>query len=302
VHQRPEGGEAGAFEWLRGQFGVRLDELMVEALVVRQLSPAVIGCAADIAINAFNAGDLTLLFLRAGLKPESGYGKSALVSNGITAAVRAADRGDRGARVGLNEFVRLVAERVAPRAPDDLIEEGTAFWRLREATRSDGFDLKAEYSPDERARLVGARFLPLDEPEAPLSDEVTALEDEFIELGLDVALNHYRQAVKNFVDQDFEAANGQLRTMFEAVVVHFAESLGFDHVKAGAGGNAIAYLITEEHLPERDGGTFIRGLWWIVQTNGPHPGTTTAGEVHFRMLTMTGAARYLIDRFSRDDQ
>ena len=47
----------------------------------------------------------------------------------------------------------------------------------------------------------------------------------------------------------------------------------------------------------RDGGDFIRGLWQITHTNGPHPGTTTAGEVHFRMLTMTGAARYLIDRF-----
>jgi hypothetical protein len=267
-------------------------------LVVRQLSSAVVGCAADIAINAFNAGDLNLLFLRAGLKPEYGYGKSALVGNGITAAVRAAADGDRGAQVGLNEFVRLVAERIAPRAPDDLIEPGTPFWRLLEATRSDGFDLRAQYSPDERERLVDVRFLPLDEPAAPLSDEVTALEHEFIELGLDVALNHYRQAVKNFVDQDFEAANGQLRTMFEAVVVHFAVSLGFNQAKAGEGGKAIGYLITEGHLPERDGGNYIRGLWWIVQTNGPHPGTTTAGEVHFRMLTMTGAARYLIDRFS----
>jgi hypothetical protein len=61
-------------------------------------------------------------------------------------------------------------------------------------------------------------------------------------------------------------------------------------------------LVTEGHLPERDGGKFIQGLWSIVQTNGPHPGTTTAGEVHFRMATMTGAARYLIDRFSRSGQ
>jgi hypothetical protein len=42
---------------------------------------------------------------------------------------------------------------------------------------------------------------------------------------------------------------------------------------------------------------FIDGLWKIVYTNSPHPGTTTAGETHFRLLALTGAARYLIDRF-----
>jgi hypothetical protein len=127
--------------------------------------------------------------------------------------------------------------------------------------------------------------------------EDLALEAEFVRLGLTDARNHYRQAVKNFVEQDFEAANGQLRTMFEAVIINVAMSVGFQPQKAGEGGNAINYLKTNGHLPDRDGGNFIQGLWWIVSTNGPHPGTTTAGEVHFRMLTMTGAARYLIDRF-----
>ncbi len=118
-----------------------------------------------------------------------------------------------------------------------------------------------------------------------------------MKLGLTVALNHYRQAVQNFVEENFEAANGQLRTMLESVIIHFAEAKGFPRTKQGDGGNAIAYLRDNGHLPERDGGDFVRGLWSITHTNGPHPGTTTAGEVHFRMLTLTGAARYLLDRF-----
>lgn len=51
-------------------------------------------------------------------------------------------------------------------------------------------------------------------------------------------------------------------------------------------------------LPERDGGHFVRGLWQITHTNGPHPGTSDAGEARFRLQALTGAARYLIDRFT----
>ena len=104
-------------------------------------------------------------------------------------------------------------------------------------------------------------------------------------------------ALKNFVEQDVETADGALRTMLESVIIHFAVAKGFQQTRQGDGGNAIAYLRDYGHLPERDGGDFVGGLWWITHTNGPHPGTTTAGEVHFRMQTLTGAARYLIDRF-----
>jgi hypothetical protein len=118
----------------------------------------------------------------------------------------------------------LVAERTAPAEEGD-VPAGTPFWQLREALRSDGLDLVAEYETTEemwgrsRSRLLGARLLPLDGPRAPLSDEITALEHEFDRLGLTVARNCYRQAVDHLVEQRFEAANGQLRAMFEAVAV-----------------------------------------------------------------------------------
>jgi hypothetical protein len=50
-----------------------------------------------------------------------------------------------------------------------------------------------------------------------------------------VAANHYQQAVDNFHEQHFEAADGQLRSMFEAVVVDVAKGLGFTSTRAGAG-------------------------------------------------------------------
>jgi hypothetical protein len=267
---------------------------------MRLLSSTVIGYAAEAAIDVCHLGDLNILFMRAGLSrfvPGPAYSKSSLVSAAITPALRAANDGEESAKDGLNEFVRLVAERVGPKTPEEEVVPGTAFWRLREAARSDGFDLRVDFSNDARRQGVGMRLLPLDEPEMPLSEEITALEADFTRLGLTVALNHYRQAVRNFVNEDFEAANGQLRSMFESVIIYFAITKGFLQAKQGEGGNAIAYLRGNGYLPEREGSDFVRGLWWIVQTNGPHPGTTTAGEVHFRMLAMTGAARYLIDRF-----
>ncbi|TDD81161.1 hypothetical protein E1293_19205 [Actinomadura darangshiensis] len=190
----------------------------------------------------------------------------------------------------------MVAEKLAPKFAQDEIR--TEFAKLREMTRSAGFDLRPEFSSEGVEALVRVRLLPLEEPKIPLSEEITALEADFARLGLDVATTCYQQAVDSFVDGRFLAANGQLRSMFEAVVIHFAVVNGFNSTQQGDGGRAIGYLKDKGFPPPDDGGNFIHGLWKITHTSGPHPGTTDAGEVHFRMLAITGAARYLIDRFA----
>lgn len=273
---------------------------------VKHISSPVIGCAADIARDVFSKADLEIVFMKAGLDgfmPSNSYGKAELVARTVRSAQQRATDADLAARKALYEFVRLIAERTAPDEHGD-IRAGTPFWRLREALRADGFDLVAEYETSEdrwgapETNLVGVRLLPLDEPRAPLSDEITALEHDFDRLGMTVAKNCYRQAVDNLVDQRFEAANGQLRAMFEAVVVHVATAHGFTTTVQGAGGSAINHLIGHGLLPENDGGHFVRGLWKITHTNGPHPGTSDAGEARFRLQALTSAARYLIDRFT----
>ncbi|MFP3991006.1 hypothetical protein U9R90_26770 [Streptomyces sp. E11-3] len=275
---------------------------------MRTPSSPVVGTAADIAKNAFSEGELEILFLQAGLDgfmPKSWYGKAKLVAPTVRTARAAAADADPAAVEGLRDFVRLVAEKVAPNTPDG-VEAGTPFWKLREAVRSDGFDLHAEYTEITSAdpweslhyRLAGVRLLPLDEPRAPLSAEITALEDDLARLGMDVARSCYQQAVANLVEQRFEAANGQIRAMLEEVAAHLATLHGFARVQQGDGGRAIAYLVDNKLLPPRDGGSFIQGLWQMTHTNGPHPGTSTAGEASFRLQAMTAAARYLVDRFA----
>lgn len=272
------------------------------------LSSPVLGTAADIAKNNFSEGELEILFLQAGLDgfmPKSWYGKAKLVAPTVRAARTAAADADLAAVEGLKDFVTLVAEKVAPKTPDE-IEPGTPFWKLREAVRSDGFELHADYTETPGAgpwespsyRLEGVRILPLDEPRAPLNAEITALEEDFDRLGMTVARSCYQQAVASLVDQRFEAANSQIRAMLEEVAAHLATLHGFTRERQGDGARAITYLVDNDLLPKRDGGSFVQGLWQMTHTNGPHPGTSTAGEARFRLQAMTAAARFLIDQLA----
>ena len=146
-------------------------------------------------------------------------------------------------------------------------------------------------------RVLRVRILPLDDPNVPLSETITALEDDLRRLELDVAINCYRQAVDALVEERYESANAQIRALFEEVAVQAAMTVGFGRAKQGDGGRAIDYLIRGGHLPADGAGKFIQGLWGMTHTNGPHPGTTTAGEARFRLQAVTNAARYLVDQF-----
>lgn len=246
-----------------------------------------VGLAGEFA-SLFTSADLELRFQQCELDrfqppPSTGvqrYAKTGVISATTGGALKAARRNDQEAAKGLQLFIAMVADRCAP---DQLV-------RLEEATRSGGFDLRVV---DGRMRL-----LPLDEPHAPLSDLITAVEADFDRLGMTTARTHYRQAVASLVDGRSEAANSQLRATFEEVVAELAGQRGFVRSGQGGGGQAINHLINNGDLPDGDGGGYIRGLWKVVHTNGPHPGTSPAGEAHFRTQAITAAIRYLIDRLA----
>ncbi|WP_282205514.1 hypothetical protein [Kitasatospora fiedleri] len=274
---------------------------------MRLLSSSLIGHAAEIAVEAFSEGKLRLLFMKANLDsatPAKHYGKAELVAKTVmTAKYAATESGADDERKALHDFVRLVAEQVAPAALEG-IRPGTYFWQLREAARADGLDLRANFetTDDEwgatTTRRTGVRLLPLDDPAAPLSQEITALEADFDRLGWTDAKDCYQRAAKALTEGRHEDANGGIRAMYEAALVETATITGFASTKQGDGGAAVNYLRTQGHLADKDGGWFVHGLWAITHTNGPHPGTSTAGEAHFRFQALTAAARYLIDRFA----
>lgn len=300
---RHRGSRAGASSW-------PVDERVAlrpirHNYAMRSVSPPVVAVAAEVARVAINEGGLKLLFIEAGLGafvPKKFYGKTQLVAATVESALDKAARGDRVVGDALDTFVSKVAAQVGGR--DNAEDEGTPFWRLREALRADGLDLRRVVEdsdpqawPPRPPRIVSVRILPLEDPREPLSELISALEEDLQRLGFDVAANCYRQAVDAIVDQRYESTNAQMRALFEEVAIQAAVARGFTRRRQGEGGKAIKFLIDQGDLTPDDGGTFIQGLWSMTHTNGSHPGMTTAGEARFRLHAITSAVRFMTDQF-----
>jgi hypothetical protein len=183
--------------------------------------------ATDRRLDLFTKPELETLPLRADLRRygRGGETKHELVRNALLGARAQAERGDRQAHRALLAFVRLVAEEglSSPQPPRERFEE------LQQALLADGYDLSWEQEEDWRdwrapypRHEVRCELRPTDAPPVPLAPEITALEAELAGRGYDVARNHYRQAVDNFLHHNYEAANGALRTTLEDLVTRLA--------------------------------------------------------------------------------
>jgi len=271
------------------------------------LSSRTVGFLVDVAQEAFTRDELGTLLLRADLgqdryldRASGGTSKHGLVRGPLRGAQDLARRGDADAHRALLDFVRLIVEEAVP----DPEERPTRwFAQLREHLLGDGFELAwdEESTSDWRGsrRTVTYRILPTESGPIPLANEISALERDLQLRGYTVAANHYRQAVNNFGDHQYEAANGALRAMFEGLVMSLAkDQTGYvGQGTAGEGGCAINHIIRSGNLPERDGGTMLKGLWQMTHTNGPHPGQSTADESRTRMQLVTATARFLLNHF-----
>ncbi len=126
-----------------------------------------------------------------------------------------------------------------------------------------------------------------------------ALEAELASRGYTSVLEHYREAVDGFVNHKYGSANGDLRTTLEDLVTRLAEDhAGYPRpARANTGTEAIRHMIQGRHIPERDSGTMLSGLWQMIQTNGPHPGQTDADEARWRLQMVTATGRFLLRHF-----
>ncbi|MEV0442973.1 hypothetical protein AB0I84_15730 [Streptomyces spectabilis] len=282
------------------------------------LTDPTLGTLIELAVDSHSRANLEVLLMKSDLArfSQGGYSKSDLMVGALYQARTAAGDGDEQAQRALLSFAKHVAAHVAPRTSND---QDPRFERVREALLADGYDAQYEYgspvSPSLSAmelamlaecqgepprQITGVRLLPTDALPLPLGSEVSALEADLVGLGLDTAANHYRQAADNFTQHNFEASNGQLRSMLEAVVMHFAAQHGFtSNGRAGQGGPAIRHLVEQTSaLPQRDGGSQLTGLWQMIHTNGPHPGQSNADEARVRMQLITATTRFLIAHFA----
>jgi len=278
------------------------------------LSDPTLGLLIQISVDTLTRDELGTLLLRADLEQNrylyidddfQGSSKHGLVRQRLRGAQVCAQRGDNKAHHSLLTFVRTLVEQTV-RDPE--MDPPSWFPGLCESLLGDGYQLTLDRS--EKTIDVGGLFtrsevtvtyqiLPTDSSPVPLAGEINALERDLLLRGYTDVVNNYRQAVTTFGQHQYEAANGQLRTTLEALVMRLAEDkTNYNgNNNAGQGGLAINHMITTGALPERDGGKMLLGLWNMIQTNGPHPGQSTADESRMRMQLITATARFLLNHF-----
>lgn len=163
--------------------------------------------------------------------------------------------------------VRL--RRVAAELATRLLEgEWVERERLDEVLARDGLAL-------ERDVLVDAR--PVDEPADAISAEVTQLLGARPELA--VARNHYEQAQRAFDRGDWEAANAQFRSAYDATYDALAHALGCPAERTG--GEARRWLRQEGQL-ETDESDLMRTFATFAGRAGSHPGLSDATDSQLR--------------------
>lgn len=268
------------------------------------LSDPTLGLLVRIGDKPLSARNIKTLMMETGIFK---YGdrednKAELLRSRLLGARSAADAGDGEARRALLAFVEGLVGHVAGatlKEPDWMDE-------LQERLRADGLELREEPSSGSGRYGSGYKLLPTVPTPVALPQEITALESELTARGYTIALNHYQHAVDGLVNKKYESANGDLRAALEDLVTRLAE----DHAGylraldgktgqpvANQGGRAVAHLVDQGHLPEKDGGKLLQGIWAMTHTNGSHPGQSDAEEARFRMQVVTAVARFLLKHF-----
>jgi hypothetical protein len=263
------------------------------------LSDPTLGLLIEIAGDLFTTSELRNLLMRSNLNQyaQSGADNKAEMLRVPFLRARSMAEDDSEAHRALLRFIVLVLELKVP-DPDDPPAR-VRLENLREALLADGYELQSSLRSDAKTPFGPFEFklLPTDAAPVPLGHEISALESELASQRYNVALRHYRQAVDNFTNHQYEAANGQLRTTLEDLVTRIAGQHGYvGQGRPGEGGNAINYLVTNGQLPEREGGQLLQGIWKIAHERGSHPGRSDADEARFRMVLVTAVARFLLRR------
>lgn len=130
-------------------------------------------------------------------------------------------------------------------------------------------------------------------PALQVTDEVTWIETDLDSRDWKTAAGHYRQAIEAFASGNWASANSQLRAFFEDLVRQAAgvpPGGGTGHVQRAFDVLQVAGTLVDGEQQ------FGKDLWKLLHANGSHPGLSDQDESRFRLLALTGYARYLLSR------
>ena len=187
---------------------------------------------------------------------------------------------------GALELARLVLKAGRPSQwendPFTEIVPSTWWIELRDTVAADGWEFD-----EQQNRLVPTV------PVIRVTEEVTWIEKELSHRRWTTAEGHYRQAVEGFARGNWAAANSQLRSFIEDLILTAAGQ---------SSGPAPGAFQKSVDLLDRDGrlipdeSEFVKKLWKMLHSRGPHPGLSDEDESRFRLIALTGYARFLLSR------
>ena len=139
-----------------------------------------------------------------------------------------------------------------------------------------------------------------DLPEA--DNEINVLLDE---LNFTTAKGHLEQAIASHSNGHWAAANGQLRTFFEALFDNIALTIDNAHATTLPSGENRRQFLAKTQPPflveplgewSNDGKNFVNGIFKRLHPEGPHPGLSKDEDCTFRLHIVLITARYFLRR------
>lgn len=230
--------------------------------------------------SAFTQASMQTLFLKAEVDEwSSTEGSKEAIAQKLLRNLRAA--GTDEARTGVLELARLILAAAKPVGPPH--DPAPRWWtNLKDALAADGWDFDAE----------GDVLVP-SIPSAPMVEEISWIERELIRRQWATAVGHYRQAIENFGDGNWAAANGQLRSFYESLL----RTAAGNSTSRGSGQVQVAFdTLDSQGILLAGEADFGKKLWGLLHPGGSHPGLSHEHESHFRLLALTGYARFLLSR------
>lgn len=213
--------------------------------------------------------ELELLFIEFGLSYSQFAGGIEPHSNALVRTLREQENHN----AALTRIVEYVIEhRGLGFGPTD---------RLLQSLRLDGFEWH------------DGGLVPTTPEPAGLAVELSQLERDLQDHGLNVAGEHYREAYESFVARNWEASNGQVRSFMEDLLIELGR-IQTSNVRSNAEA-ALHDLRTNGFFDDAEW-QMTKAFWQSIQDNGPHHGLSHEQEALFRLHVATSVARYALHK------